>query len=217
MRITQKVRLSIADDHPVFREGLKQIIEEEENVEVIYLADNGADALNNIIEGKPDIAILDIDMPELTGLEVLKKLKEQGSKSKVVFLTVYADEDLFDEGMEHGLLGYVLKDSAISEINECIYKVSKGDYFISPKMSDILMKRKKKSTDGIQETLRVLTPSERQILKCVSEGLTTKAIAEMLGISFKTVENHRTNISNKLNLKGANSLIDFAISNKDKL
>lgn len=217
MRLQNKVRISIADDHPVFRQGLREIIEDEGNVEIVSEADNGLDALRQILESRPDIAILDIEMPEMTGLEVLKKLNEGGSKSKIVFLTVYADEDLFDEGMELGMTGYMLKDSAISEMNECIYKVSKGDYFISPKMSDILMKRKKKLREGEPEFLRLLTPSEIQILKMVSTGTTTRSIAEELGISFKTVENHRTNISNKLNLKGANSLLQFAISNKDKL
>ncbi len=217
MKLHSKVRLTVADDHPVFREGLRQIIEESENVEVISEADNGLDALSNIIEGKPDIAILDIDMPELTGIEVLKKLREKGSDVKVIFLTVYEDEDIFDEGMEFGMLGYVLKDSAVSEINECIYKVSKGDSFVSPKMSDILMKRKKKNTKGVPEFLQVLTPSELQILRFIANGITSREIAENLGISFKTVENHRTNISSKLNLRGANSLIEFAIRNKEKL
>ena len=156
-------------------------------------------------------------MPELTGIDVLKKLREIGSDVKVIFLTVYADEDIFDKGMEFGMLGYVLKDSAVSEINECIYKVSKGDSFVSPKMSDILMKRKKKNTKGVPEFLQVLTPSELQILRFIADGNTSREIAENLGISFKTVENHRTNISSKLNLRGANSLIEFAIRNKDKL
>ncbi len=217
MKLHSKVRLTVADDHPVFREGLRQIIEESENVEVISEADNGLDAFSNIVEGKPDIAILDIDMPELTGIDVLKKLREIGSDVKVIFLTVYADEDIFDKGMEFGMLGYVLKDSAVSEINECIYKVSKGDSFVSPKMSDILMKRKKKNTKGVPEFLQVLTPSELQILRFIADGNTSREIAENLGISFKTVENHRTNISSKLNLRGANSLIEFAIRNKDKL
>jgi DNA-binding NarL/FixJ family response regulator len=211
------VRITIADDHPVFRQGLKQIIEEEPNAEIISEADNGLDALRNILEGKPDVAILDIDMPEMTGIDVLRKLKEAGSDAKVVFLTVYADEDMFDEGMESGMLGYVLKDSAISEINECIYKVSKGDYFISPKMSDMLMKRKKKKTSGEPEFLELLTPTEILVLRHISKGLTSREIAEELNVSFKTIENHRSNISNRLNLRGANSLLQFAISNKDKL
>lgn len=216
MRLLEKVKLTIADDHPVFRQGLKQIIEEDPNAEIISEADNGQDALHNITEGNPDIAILDIDMPEMTGLDVLRKLKEAGSKVKVVFLTVYADEDMFDEGMESGMLGYVLKDSAVSEINECIYKVSKGDYFISPKMSDMLLRRKKKKTVGESEFLELLTPTEVLVLRHISKGMTSREIAEELSVSFKTIENHRANISGKLELRGANSLLQFAISNKDK-
>jgi DNA-binding NarL/FixJ family response regulator len=216
MKLQSKVRVSIADDHPVFRSGLRQIIEEEPNIEIVSEDDNGLDALKSIMEKLPDVAILDIDMPELTGIEVLRKLKEKECNAKVVFLTVYADEDLFDEGMELGMIGYVLKDSAVSEIHECIYKVFHGDYYVSPKMTDILVKRKKKDTKGRPEFLDLLTPTEIIVLKQISQGLTSREIAEQQNSSFKTIENHRANISGKLNLSGANSLLQFAINNKDK-
>ncbi len=217
MKLQNEVRVSIADDHPVFRGGLRQIIEEEPKIEIVSEDDNGLDALKSILEKLPDVAILDIDMPELTGIEVLRKLKEKECEVKVVFLTVYADEDIFDEGMELGMMGYVLKDSAVSEIHECIYKVSHGDYYVSPKMTDMLVKRKKNDTKGKPEFLELLTPTEISVLKQISLGLTSREIAEQLNSSFKTIENHRANISGKLNLRGANSLLQFAISNKDKL
>lgn len=209
----------MADDHPIFRSGLRQIIEEDSNIEILGEADNGQTALNLIIDLKPDIVLLDIDMPKKNGLEVLRELNKVKAGSKIIFLTVYADEDFYDEGVELGISGYVLKDSAISEIIECIYKVYDNKYYISSKLSDILMNKKNtlKKPDEEASLLERLTKSELTILKLIAEGNTTREISETLDISFKTVENHRTNISTKLELKGANSLVKFAIEFKSHL
>lgn len=209
----------MADDHPIFRSGLRQIIEEDSNIEILGEADNGQTALDLIINLKPDIVLLDIDMPKKNGLEVLRELNKLKSNSKIIFLTVYADEDFYDEGVELGISGYVLKDSAISEIIECIYKVNDNKYYISSKLSDLLIKKNhlsKRHTEESSLTDR-LTKSELTILKLIAEGNTTKEISEMLDISFKTAENHRTNISTKLELKGTNSLVKFAIENRSNL
>ncbi|MBK8552126.1 MAG: response regulator transcription factor [Ignavibacteria bacterium] len=182
-------------------------------------ADNGQTALDLIINLKPDIVLLDIDMPKKNGLEVLRELNKLKNSSKIIFLTVYADEDFYDEGVELGISGYVLKDSAISEIIECIYKVNDNKYYISSKLSDLLIKKNhisKRQTEESSLTDR-LTKSEVTILKLIAEGHTTKEISEMLDISFKTAENHRTNISTKLELKGTNSLVKFAIENRSHL
>ena len=209
----------MADDHPIFRSGLRQIIEEDSNIEILGEADNGQTALDLIINLKPDIVLLDIDMPKKNGLEVLRELNKLKNSSKIISLTVYADEDFYDEGVELGISGYVLKDSAISEIIECIYKVNDNKYYISSKLSDLLIKKNhisKRQTEESSLTDR-LTKSEVTILKLIAEGHTTKEISEMLDISFKTAENHRTNISTKLELKGTNSLVKFAIENRSHL
>ena len=140
-------------------------------------------------------------------------------RDRVIFLTVYADEDIFDEAMEYGISGYVLKDSAINEVVDCIKKVSKGDYYISPAVSSLLISQKERQRKFKQteSPFSKLTKTEKIILNMISEGRTSRDISEMLGTSFKTIENHRTNISNKLELKGANSLIKFAIENKTNL
>jgi len=217
LRSEDKIRVVIADDHPIFRSGLRQIIEEDKGIEIVGEADNGATALDLIHELNPDVAVLDIDMPSKTGLEVLKELT--GKKPAVIFLTVYADEDIYDEAMELGISGYVLKDSAVSDIVESIYKVHEGKYYISTSVSNFLLSRRDrlKKFESKEPTIEMLTKSERIILKLISEGKTSREISAILDSSFKTIENHRTNISNKLNLKGANSLVKFAIENRSNL
>ena len=212
-----KIKIIIADDHPIFRGGLRQIISADVSIEIIGEADNGEKALE-IIQGlKPDIAVLDIDMPKKTGLDVLRELKD--SKTKIIFLTMYAEEDIFDEAMDLGIKGYVLKDSAVNDIIECILSVNEDNYYISPNVSNLLVNRRNKSKNLIKKNpeLGNLTKTERNILKFISENKTSKEIAEVLFLSHSTVENHRTNISNKLNLKGSHSLLKFAIENKSYL
>lgn len=218
MKPEQKISITIADDHPIFRNGLRQTIEEDPGIEIIGEADNGKKALELILELNPDIALLDIEMPHMTGLDVLRELKDNKEKTKLIFLTVYADEDIFDEAMELGISGYVLKDSAINDIIECIYKVNEGNYYISPSVSNFLLSRREQQERfrGHTHPLKNLTKAELLILRLISDGKTSKEISQELKISSKTVENHRTNISNKLNLKGANSVIKFAIEHRSE-
>lgn len=212
-----KIKIIIADDHPIFRGGLRQIISAEKSIDIIGEADNGEKALEIILEKKPDIAILDIDMPKKTGLDVLRNLKD--SKTKTIFLTMYAEEDIFDEAMNLGIKGYVLKDSAVNDIIECILSVNEDNYYISPNVSNLLVNRRNKARNLIKKNpeLGNLTKTERNILKFISENKTSKEIADILFLSHRTVENHRTNISNKLNLRGSHSLLKFAIENKSYL
>ncbi len=215
----KKMQIIIADDHPIFRNGLKQIIEEDEGIEIIGYAENGEKALRIIDELNPDIAILDIDMPKMTGLQVLKELKKARSNTKVIFLTVFSSEDIFDEAMELGVSGFVLKDCAVNDIVECLYKVDEDNYYISPSISNLLVSRrdKIKKLEKDNPNLVQLTKTESSILKLIAEGKTSKEIANEMFISYKTVENHRSNMSSKLGLKGSFSLIKFALENKHLL
>lgn len=215
--MSKSIKIVIADDHPIFRGGLKQLLSVEESIDIIGEADNGEKVLELINELNPDIAILDIDMPKKTGLEVLRELKS--SPVKVIFLTMYADEDIFEEAMNLGIKGYVLKDSTVTDITDCIKSVIENRYYISPTVSNFLVNRKKKLNElrNNNPKLDRLTPSEMTILKYISENKTSKEIAEILFLSYRTIENHRTNISNKLDLKGSHSLLKFAIENKSLL
>lgn len=217
--MTGKIKIVIADDHPIFRSGLKQIIEEDENIEIIGEASDGEKALQLIYNLQPEIAVLDVDMPERNGLEVVKEIKKSGTKTSVIFLTMYKEEDIFNEAMDLGVMGYVLKESAMNDITECINIVHKNNYYISPIISHHLLKRRTKIKDFEDSTpsLAKLTPAELKILKLIAENKTSKEISDELFISPRTVENHRTNISSKLNLKGSHSLLNFAIENKANL
>lgn len=211
------IKIIIADDHPLFRNGLKQLLEKEQNIKIIGEADNGKKALELIIEKKPDIAILDIDMPGMTGLEVMKEIKD--TETRIIILTMYAEEDIFDEAITLGVKGYVLKDSAVNDILDCIGKVWENEYYLSPSVSNFLVSRRKKITELKRSNpyLDSLTVTEKKILKFISENKTSKEIADTLFLSPRTIENHRTNISNKLKLKGSHSLLKFAIENKSLL
>lgn len=214
--MSDKIRIIIADDHPIFRSGLKCIIKDEENIQIIGEAADGKKALELILNEKPDIAVLDMSMPEKTGLQVLRELKDRESKAKVIFLTMFLEEDIFDEAMNLGIDGYVLKESAENDIVDCINQVAKNNYYISPLISNLFVKRRNKIEDLKRQSpsLINLTPTERRILKLISQNKTSKEISEELFISSKTVDNHRTNISNKLNLHGTHSLLKFAIENR---
>jgi DNA-binding NarL/FixJ family response regulator len=216
MNENKKIRIIIADDHPVFRSGLMKIIETDKEIEIVGEADNGETALNKILELNPDIALLDIDMPKLTGMQVLKELKTRKINVKTIFLTVYSDESIFDEAMNLGILGYVLKDSAISDIIGCIKSVASGKYYITPSLSDFLINRKTrlKRMEEKKPALSRLTKTEMNVLSLLADGMTSRQIGEEMFISHKTVDNHKTNISDKLELKGTHSLIKFAIENK---
>ena len=214
-----KPKLLIVDDHPVFRRGLREIIEERRIFEVVGEASDGKMALNAVEESQPDIIVLDIDMPRLNGLEMARVLQREKSPIRIVFLTMYKDEDLFNSAMDVGVKGYVLKENAGEEIIGALQKVAKGESFVSPSLSHAGERRK----DRVQALLlskpqiEELTAAERRILKLIAEDRTSKEIADVLQISIKTVENHRLSICHKLNLHGSHSLLKFAFDHKSHL
>ncbi len=214
----EKSTLIIADDHPLMRRGLKDIIYSSNNWNVIGEAGDGEAALELIEKLKPSAAIIDIDMPKLNGLEVVKIINQKKIPVKVIILTMYDKETIFNRAMDLGVMGYVLKDSAVTEVVEALKNITSGKYYISPSFSDFLLKRghynpEENTAVGISR----LTSTERKILKMISNNMTTKEIANELFISIRTVETHRTNICNKLDLHGTNALLRFALSNQDLL
>ena len=209
----------VADDHPIFRQGLIRTIESHPSFNIIAEADDGMQALDKIKELKPDIAILDISMPNLSGLEIVKKIQPLNLDVKIIILTMYSDEEFFSQAIDLDIKGYILKESAGEDLITALERVSNGGSYISPLLSDYVIKleRERRFLVKTKPSLNDLTPAERQILKYLSENKSSKQIAEKLFISYKTVENHRSNIRNKLNLKGLNSLLKFAIENKSRL
>lgn len=212
----KRTKILIADDHPLMRDGLEGVLKDEINIEISAKAHNGEQAYKFLKENDFDIAMLDIEMPKISGLEIARKVVEEHILTKIVFLTMYKDEDMFNEAMDLGAYGYVLKENAVEDIIDCIRSVASGKYYISPEISHYLIKRQNglRKTDQEEHSISSLTKTERLILRLVSKEKTTKEIADQLFISSKTVENHRANISKKLNLHGSHSLVKFAINNK---
>lgn len=214
-----KINIVIADDHPIVLHGLKNVIEENSNFSVVGEAFDGETAFNLIIKLNPEIAVLDLDMPKLNGLEILKNLSKKKNNTKVIIITAHKDESLLNKAVELDTKGYLLKETALVEINLCIDKVISGKKYISSDLSEKIMENKNsnlKVTNQIKG-LSELTLTENKILKLVSENKTTKEIADELFVSYRTVENHRNNICKKLNITGGNALLRFALENKNIL
>ena len=215
----QEIRILIADDHPIMRQGLKQIIEIEPNLKVVGEAANGSEALAMIEELMPDAAILDVDMPHQDGFQVARSLIANKNPAAIIFLTMHSDEAMFHAALDLGAKGYVLKDSATTDIVAGIKSIASGKPFISPALSALLLNRRRRVNKLARQNpeLDSLTPTERRILKLIAEDKTSKEIGEELFISHRTVHAHRANISNKLNLSGNLALVKFAITHKSVL
>lgn len=214
-----QIRIIMADDHPIVRQGLKQIIEADKSVSILAEAGDGKSALELIELHKPDVAVLDIDMPEADGFDTVRAMKEKKLGAEVVFLTMHSESEMFEEAMDLGVKGYVLKDSATSDIVASIKSVAAGKHFISPALSALLLNRRHR-IDELNENLpglQMLTPTERKILKLIAEDKTSKDIALEFFISPRTVETHRTNICRKLNLSGSLALVKFAVTHKSEI
>ena len=212
-------RVLIADDHEIFRVGLVKTIERDKNFSIIAQAADGKEALTQVREMRPDIAILDVSMPLMSGLDVGRAVYKAALATELIFLTMYKDIAYFNAAMDIGARGYLLKDNASADLLVCLRTVVEGNYFISPTMSHFLVERKN-NTDALTQnvpSLQNLSPAERHILKLLADNLTSKEIADKLFISLRTVENHRTHICQKLGIKGHNKLLQFALENKSAL
>jgi DNA-binding NarL/FixJ family response regulator len=212
----REVKLLIVDDHPVFRRGLREVIEEHPRFRVVGEAADGEAAMKMIADLKPSIAVVDIDMPRLSGLEMVRALQKMKSPVTTVFLTMYNEEDMFNAAMDLGVKAYVVKESAADDILVALEKVTQGETFISPSISEMGKRRSHRVQKLLLSKPQIedLTSAERRILKLIAEDRTSKEIADLLGISVKTVENHRLNICHKLNLHGSHSLLKFAFDLK---
>ena len=217
--MNEEVKILLADDHPIFREGLIKIIQKEKFFKVCKCIGNGDTALEYIRNKKPEIAVLDISMPGLSGIQISKAIMTENLPTLPIILTMYNDEEYLDEAMENEVRGYLLKESTSTEIVDCIKTVLQGGYYISKELTDYLIKNKKTKTtkDEIFKLLEKLTPSERQILKLLAQNKTSTQIAEKMYLSHRTIQNHRMNICHKIGLCGHNKLLLFAIEHKSLL
>jgi DNA-binding NarL/FixJ family response regulator len=216
--VPDQVKVVLADDYPVVRKGLKASIEEEASLKVIAEAGDGDEALKLIRAHRPQLAVLDIDMPKLDGLGVVKELTRLKLDTRAIILSFHNDEDIFRAALAAGAKGYLLKESAMEEIVGAIQAVLAGKVYLSSAIALQLLQSDHAAKPGDHNPLlRDLTLSERRILRLVADGLSSKEIGDQLSIHYRTVENHRSNMCRKLNIEGANALLRFAIQNKEAL
>jgi len=214
-----KIRIVIADDHPIFSRGLRQVLLADATFELVAEAQDGETALEKIEQQRPDVAVLDIDMPIKDGFDVVRAMGKRKISSPVIFLTMHKDEELFNGAMNLGVRGYVLKESAFSELVESIKAVAAGGHFVSPSLSTFLLNRRN-GHEALREEragLKELTAAERRVLQLIAAGMSTNDVARELCLSIRTVENHRAHVSNKLNLQGREALLRFALTHKSEL
>lgn len=214
-----RIRVVIADDHPIFREGLRKVIARAPDVDVVGEAADGAEAIAQVLAARPDVAVLDLDMPKQDGFAVVRAAREAGLATKTIILTMHRHEELFNTALNLGVEGFLLKDGAVTEIVAAIGAVVAGRPFISQDLSAYLLNRRAASTRlaAKKPTLADLTPAERRILALIADHKTSREIADLLAISPRTVDHHRANICTKLELHGFNALVKFAAAHRSEL
>jgi two-component system response regulator NreC len=207
-----KIKVLVADDHTILRQGIKSLLANEEEIEVIGEAKDGREALTIIEETLPDVILMDIAMPGLNGLEATRRIKKKFPRMKVLVLTMYTNEEYIFQILNAGANGYLVKETAFQDLISAIKAVYKNEAFMSPSISKkVINSYIKRAQNDEEETCEVLTTREREILQLIAEGNSSKKIAELLFISPKTVETHRTHIMNKLNIHNRTGLVKYAI------
>ena len=217
--MTGEIKVLIADDHPIFRHGLRQIIERAPHIVVVDEAEDGETAWQKLQTTNAEVAILDVDMPGRDGFEVARAVRDARLKLAIVFLTMHKDEHFLNQALDLNVKGYIVKDSALTEIVQCIRTVAAGQEYVSPQLTSFLLNRSRRAAQlaDNKPQLALLTPVERRVLKLVAEYKSSKQIADELFLSVRTIEHHRARISQKLELEGHHALLKFALEHQAEL
>ena len=205
--IDEKISVFFADDHEMVREALAALLAREADIEVVGQCGDGLEAVDRILEVGPDVAILDVTMPGLNGLDVCEQLHRRKQDLAVIILTMHDDGHLASRAMEYGASAYLLKDSAAAMLSETVRAVANGKTFMDPSFSGVA----EVAAGQAEVTYGQLTPRERQVLQLIVEGKTSRKIAEVLSLSAKTVDSHRTNLMHKLNIHDQTALVKYAL------
>jgi two-component system, NarL family, response regulator NreC len=208
-----RVSLLVADDHPIVRTGLRKILEDEPDWQIIAEAGDGRQAVKLAVELKPDIAVLDVGMPGLNGIEATRQLSKRAPQVRVLILSMLSDEPYVIQAMQAGAKGYILKDSMDADLILAIRSVSQGRSYFSPAVAKVMLDDfvRQMRDRGITDRYDTLSEREREVFHLVAEGRVNKEIAEALRISVKTVETHRAHIMEKLDLHSAAEIILYAV------
>ena len=223
--ITSNVEIFLADDHSILRDGLKLILENEEEFNIVGEAGDGREAYEMIEKLKPDVAVLDISMPSMSGIELSRHLKRYLPETKILILSRHDKDEYIKQVLQFGVEGYILKDDASDELIKAVKEVMKGNLYLSPRLASGIIREviTLQNTGPDQQIIseedeelspfELLTPREREVLKLVAEGCNSNEIAAVLHISPQTVKTHRVNLMRKLNIHKVNDLVTYAVKN----
>ncbi len=210
-----KIRVLIADDHTILRDGIRSLLEDEADIVVIGEAEDGHTAVRMVMQLQPDVVLMDIAMPMLNGLEATRQIKRDNPNVKVLVLTMHENEEYIRQVLACGAMGYILKDAAARELLDAIRAVHRGEAVLSPAITRLVLEDYLRWGDlQTDQTENGLSPREREVLQLIAEGYTSKQIADILSISIKTVQSHRSNLMQKLDLHDRGELIKYAIQKK---
>lgn len=215
----KKTKVFVVDDHPIFRRGLRDVIHGESGMDVIGEAGDGQSALDQMRKTPPEVAILDIHIPALNGLEVCRALQRFNPPVAVIMLTLQDEESTFNAALDAGAQSYLLKENAVQEVIQALRAVTSGNVFFSPAVARYLLTRRQRISALREEKsgMAALTPTERLVLRLVADNKTNREIGEELCISHRTVETHRTHMLEKLKLQGPRALLQFAMEHRSEL
>jgi two-component system response regulator NreC len=207
------IRIVLADDHTIIRSGLKLLLEQQPDFKVIAEANDGREAVQLVSKHHPEVAVLDIGMPQLNGIEATRQIVADGSDTHVVILSMHSDEGYVLRALKAGAHAYILKNSAEADLIRAVRSVADGKSFFSPVISKMLLEDyvRRVREKSVEDSYDLLTPREREVLQLLAEGRSNKEVASTLGLSLHTVETHRGNILQKLNLHGTPELILYAV------
>ncbi|HEY1388217.1 MAG TPA: response regulator transcription factor [Ktedonobacterales bacterium] len=210
------IRILLVDDHPIFRAGLRALLESQPDVRVVGEAGNGAEAIARATELRPDIILLDISMPDVDGLEALRRMQADHVPGKVLVLTMHAENEYLFQVLESGGYGYVLKQGVDTDLFTAIRTVAAGDIFLYPSATALLLSRYREQKRALEETADGgqqdgLSDREREVLSLTAQGYSSQEIGDQLALSAKTVETYRTRVMRKLNLRHRSDLVRYAL------
>lgn len=206
------IRILITDDHPIFREGLRGLLEKEPDMEVAGEAGDGLEAVSLADDLQPDVIIMDLNLPEMNGIEATRIIKDKHRDIRVIALSMESDRRFIVEALEAGATGYMLKDAFFAELAGAIRSVAAGETYLGPKITELIIKDyMKRVPQNLPLTATLLTPRERELLQLIADGKNAKEIASIFAISIKTIEVHRHNIMKKLNLYSIAELTKYAV------
>ncbi|MDH3281745.1 MAG: response regulator transcription factor [Gammaproteobacteria bacterium] len=207
------IRLVIVDDHKILRDGLRALFATEQDILVVGEAEDGREALECVVETKPDAVIMDLSMPHMNGPEAIQDIKRRLPQTKIIVLTLHKAEDFVRAALDAGADGYVLKQDSHEKLLDALRAVTKGDIFLSPSICADVVAGYLRGSGGNGVSAGVLTPRERQVVKLIAEGYRNKEIARHLSLSTKTIEKHRSNFMKKLRLHNTAEITVYAIEN----